>query len=196
MVDTKYGWSLKGCIYVGIFSGFRILIGTKEWSFWVFWMQGITIFARYKLRLVELCMQYVWWCVILWGFGDSRIKFVTGVLQLYSCFFDMGACRLNHLWWEDEMDELILIWPNMRLIMSGRGITLSLNNWYGCIIAYLTRQWTCQDMRWFGIFWCYLLRNGCLVHIVNSWVGFNGKFVENYQDIQLYVGCPFVGPFT
>ncbi|CAN7058280.1 unnamed protein product, partial [Brassica rapa subsp. trilocularis] len=65
VVDTKYGWSLKGCIYVGIFSGFRILIGTKEWSFWVFWMQGITIFARYKLRLVELCMQYVWWCVIL-----------------------------------------------------------------------------------------------------------------------------------
>ncbi|KAF3534733.1 hypothetical protein DY000_02038650 [Brassica cretica] len=40
----------------------------------------------------------------------------------------MGACRLNHLWWEDEMDELILIWPNMRLIMSGRGITLSLNH--------------------------------------------------------------------
>lgn len=87
VVDAKYGWSLKGCIYVGIFSGFRILIGTKEWSFLVFWMQGITIFARYKLRLIEFCMQYVWWYVILWGFGDSRIKFVTCVLQLYNCFF-------------------------------------------------------------------------------------------------------------
>lgn len=38
VVDIKYGWSLKGCIYVGIFLGFRIFIGIKEWSFWVFWM--------------------------------------------------------------------------------------------------------------------------------------------------------------
>ena len=71
-------------------------------------------------------------------------------------FFDMGICRLNHLCWEDEMDELILIWPNMRLIMSGRGITLSLNHLVLVWVHYCLPD-KAMDMPSYEMVWYFLV---------------------------------------
>lgn len=57
-------------------------------------MLGKKIYSRHKLRLLEFFIQNVWWCEILWGFGDVRIELVAVVMDVFFLSFWFGCVSL------------------------------------------------------------------------------------------------------